>query len=78
MPAFRGHFSVQGSAVGGLSYKEIKNAPCHILAPRRGCFGHHLPLRQVCILAKRSYMIGHNFLSYKKQAVPSGIRPVCL
>ena len=21
MPAFRGHFSVQGSAVGGLSYK---------------------------------------------------------
>ena len=24
MPAFRGHFSVQGSAVGGLSYK-VKN-----------------------------------------------------
>ncbi len=24
MPAFRGHFSVQGSAVGGLSYKVKK------------------------------------------------------
>ena len=24
MPAFRGHFSVQGSAVGGLSYKAKK------------------------------------------------------
>ena len=24
MPAFRGHFSVQGSAVGGLSYKVRK------------------------------------------------------
>ena len=24
MPAFRGHFSVQGSAIGGLSYK-VKN-----------------------------------------------------
>ena len=26
MPAFRGHFSVQGSAVGGLSYKVKKTA----------------------------------------------------
>ena len=26
MPAFRGHFSVQGSAVGGLSYK-VKKIP---------------------------------------------------
>ena len=32
MPAFRGHFSVQGSAVGGLSYKVKKNVPRHILA----------------------------------------------
>ena len=33
MPAFRGHFSVQGSAVGGLSYKVKKNVSRHILAP---------------------------------------------
>ena len=33
MPAFRGHFSVQGSAVGGLSYKVKKNVPQLILAP---------------------------------------------
>ena len=43
-----------------------KNVPWHILAPRRGCFGNHLPLRRVRILAERFCMIGRNFLSYKK------------
>ena len=33
MPAFCGHFSIQESAVGGLSYKVKKNVPWHILAP---------------------------------------------
>ena len=46
-----------------------KNVPWHILAPRRGCFGNHLPLRRVRILAERFYMIGRNFLSYKKRLI---------
>ena len=47
-----GPFSIQESAVGGLSYKVKKNVPWHILAPRRGCLGNHLPLRRVRILAE--------------------------
>jgi len=31
MPAFRGHFSVQGSAVGGLSYKVKKSRSRQVL-----------------------------------------------
>ena len=43
MPAFRGHFSVQGSAVGGLSYKVKKNVLQHTLAPSAGaCANLHL------------------------------------
>ena len=101
-----GPFSIQESAVGGLSYKESKkecalahsraearlprqpstpapsahprgaflsygnevsytmkkNVPWHILAPRRGCFCNHLPLRRVRIPAERFYFIGHIFL----------------
>ena len=34
-----------------------KNVPWHILAPRRGCFSNHLPLRRVRILVE-------HFLSY--------------
>ena len=37
-----------------------KNVPWHILAPRRGCLGNHLPLRRVRILAER-------FLSYRNE-----------
>ena len=37
-----------------------KNVPRHILAPRRGCFSNHLPLRRVCIPAER-------FLSYRNE-----------
>ena len=33
MPAFRGHFSVQGSAVGGLSYK-AKKLPSSLISHR--------------------------------------------
>ena len=40
-----------------------KNVPWHILAPRRGCFGNHLPLRRVRILAEHFYRIG-NEVSY--------------
>ena len=56
-----GPFSIQESAVGGLSYKVKKNVPWHILAPRRGCFGNHLPLYRVLIRTER-------FLSYRNEA----------
>ena len=39
-----------------------KNVPWHILAPRRGCFSNHLPLRRVRILAERFSFIGRIFL----------------
>ena len=40
-----------------------KNVPWHILAPRRGCFSNHLPLRRVRILAERFLSYG-NEVSY--------------
>ena len=54
-------FSIQESAVGGLSYKVKKNVPWHIHAPRHGCFGNHLPLRRVRILAERFYRMETKF-----------------
>ena len=45
---------------GGLFFPIKKNVPRHILAPRRGCFSNHLPLRRVCIPAER-------FLSYRNE-----------
>jgi hypothetical protein len=33
--------------------------PWHILAPRRGCFSNHLPLRRVRILAERLLSYGN-------------------
>ena len=38
-----------------------KNVPWHILAPRRGCFSNHLPLRRVRILAERFYRMETKF-----------------
>ena len=58
-----GPFSIQESAVGGLSYKVKKNVPWHILAPRRGCFSNHLPLRRVRILSGAFLSYG-NEVSY--------------
>ena len=46
-----------------------KNVPWHILAPRRGCFSNHLPLRRVRILAERFSFIGRIFL-WKKKSTP--------
>ena len=46
-----------------------KNVPWHILAPRRGCFGNHLPLRRVRILAERFYRMETKF-PYDKKAPP--------
>ena len=40
-----------------------KNVPWHILAPRRGCFGNHLPLRRVRILSGAFLSYG-NEVSY--------------
>ena len=45
-----------------------KNVPWHILAPRRGCFSNHLPLRRVRILAERFSFIGRIFLWKNKKA----------
>ncbi|WP_419485868.1 hypothetical protein, partial [Gallintestinimicrobium sp.] len=64
-----GPFSIQEIAVGGLSYKVKKNVPWHILAPRRGCFGNHLPLRRVRILAERLLAYG-NEVSYTIIKIP--------
>ena len=44
-----------------VSYTIIKNVPWHILAPRRGCPGNHLPLRRVRILAERFYRMETKF-----------------
>jgi len=62
-------FSIQESAVGGLSYKVKKNVPWHILAPRRGCFSNHLPLRRVRILAEHFDRIEAKFSIRSKWAV---------
>ena len=47
-----------------------KNVPWHILAPRRGCFGNHLPLRRVRILAELFLSYG-NEVSYTIKKRPS-------
>ena len=47
-----------------------KNVPWHILAPRRGCFGNHLPLRRVRILAERLLSYG-NEVSYTIKKNPA-------
>ena len=54
----RGAFLSYGNEV---SYTIIKNVPWHILAPRRGCFSNHLPLRRVRILAERFYRMETKF-----------------
>ena len=51
-------------------YTMKKNVPWHILAPRRGCFGNHLPLRRVRILAERFLSYG-NEVSYTIKKRPS-------
>ncbi len=52
----RGAFLSYGNEV---SYTMKKNVPWHILAPRRGCFSNHLPLRRVRILAERLLSYGN-------------------
>ena len=44
-----------------VSYTIKKNVPWHILAPRRGCFSNHLPLRRVHILAEYFYRMETKF-----------------
>ena len=56
----RGAFLSYGNEVSNTI---IKNVPWHILAPRRGCFSNHLPLRRVRILAERLLSYG-NEVSY--------------
>ena len=50
------------ACAGASTFSVKKNVPWHILAPRRGCFGNHLPLRRVRILAERFCVIGRSFL----------------
>ena len=50
-----------------------KNVPWHILAPRRGCFSNHLPLRRVRILAELFLSYG-NGVSY---TIKKGIFRLC-
>ena len=54
----RGVFLSYGNEV---SYTIKKNVPWHILAPRRGCFSNHLPLRRVRILAEHFYRMEKKF-----------------
>ena len=55
-----------------------KNVPWHILAPRRGCFDNHLPLRRVRILAELFLSYG-NEVSYtikkalRQKTLPKGV-----
>ena len=45
-----------------------KNVPWHILAPRRGCFSNHLPLRRVRILVAHFYRMETKFPYDKNSA----------
>ena len=56
----RGAFLSYGNEVS-YTIKIIKNVPWHILAPRRGCFSNHLPLRRVRILAEHFYRMETKF-----------------
>ena len=47
-----------------------KNVPWHILAPRRGCLGNHLPLRRVRIRVERLLSYG-NEVSYTIKMNPA-------
>ena len=64
------HFLSYGNKVSYIR----KNVPWHILAPRRGCLGNHLPLRRVRIRAERFLSYG-NEVSYtiKKENIISDV-----
>lgn len=61
-----GHFSIQESATGDLSYKARKNPALQDSSPAAGRFMRHLPLRRSAILPDRAfYVIGDsNGISY--------------
>ena len=61
-----GHFSIQESATGGLSYKARKNSALQDSPPVVGRYKRHLPFRRSAILPGRAfYVIGNsNGISY--------------
>lgn len=61
-----GHFSIQESATGGLSYKARKNSALQDSPPVVGRYKRHLPFRRSAILPGRAfYVIGNsNEISY--------------
>lgn len=61
-----GHFSIQESATGGLSYKARKNSALQDSPPVAGRYKRHLPFRRSAILPGRAfYVIGNsNGISY--------------
>lgn len=61
-----GHFSIQESATGGLSYKARKNSALQDSPPVVGRYKRHLPFRRSAILPGRAfYAIGNsNGISY--------------
>ena len=61
-----GHFSIQESASGGLSYKARKNPALQDSPPAAGRYKRHLPFRRSAILPGRAfYAIGNsNGISY--------------
>ena len=61
------------ASLGFGSLHAKKNVPWHILAPRRGCFGNHLPLRRVRIPVARFYFIGRIFLWNKNASCHWGM-----
>ena len=48
--------------------------PWHILAPRRGCFSNHLPLRRVRILAEHFYRMETKFPIRQKKSLSKNQR----
>ena len=61
-----GPFSIQESAVGGLSYKVKKNPALQDSPPAAGRVSDILPFRRSAILAERFSFIGRIFLWKKK------------
>jgi hypothetical protein len=56
-----GHFSIQESATGGLSYKARKNSALQDSPPVVGRYKRHLPFRRFWILPGRAFLCYREF-----------------
>ena len=76
MPAFRGHFSVQGSAVGGLSYKVKKEKPPRIHPINSGQFFFFIT--SACgILYTSQLSHSDSYCRANGTAFPSPLQKIC-